>query len=42
MPPYFCDLCGCPIYVGETAYELDDKVYCSECVEDGIFEVDYC
>ncbi len=41
MPPYFCDACGRPLYVGDTAYAIEERVYCAECVEDGIFEVDF-
>jgi len=39
MPPYFCDACGMPLYMGETAYALEDNVYCAECVDGAIFEV---
>lgn len=40
MPPYFCDVCGMPLYAGEVAYALEEGVYCGDCVENAVFEVD--
>lgn len=39
--PYYCDACGCPLYVGDTAYSVEEHIYCEECVTDGVFEIDF-
>ena len=41
-PPYYCDSCGRPIYYGETAFEIDCRVYCHDCMDEGEFEVQDC
>ena len=35
----FCLVCGRPLYMGDTAYELDGDVICEECVEDARIEI---
>ncbi|MBE6588831.1 MAG: hypothetical protein E7643_01510 [Ruminococcaceae bacterium] len=37
--PYYCLVCGRPIYVGETAYELEEGVLCEDCMQEAAFEV---
>lgn len=39
VPPYFCLICGKPLYTGDTAYDFDSRVVCEDCVLDAVFEV---
>ena len=38
---FFCEGCGCEIYVGDDYYRVDGKNYCVDCVSSGIAEKDY-
>ena len=34
QPIFNCDQCDAPIYEGDLYYEIDNEVYCEECVID--------
>ena len=33
-PSGFCPLCGEAIYSGDSCYDIDDQLYCTECVDE--------
>ena len=33
-PLFYCRICDSPIYAGEDYYEIDDTIYCEDCVHD--------
>lgn len=38
-PPFYCVICGRPIYRGETAYALEEGVLCEDCMQESAFVV---
>lgn len=36
-----CDICGEPLYSGDSYYNVDDTIYCTDCMDDRRHKVDY-